>query len=401
MSGRLVILPHKSWHVWNQDNREKVKRDERLHREAQAAEELKQRKVFQQQQLDAMRRLSEPPSSGPGESEQISSEHYDSTLNTRGGVKSEHSPELELSEDPISPQELGYGLSLPILNAADDPRGSTSSSIVPFRLFEEAEMNASKDSFNEEYRREAAKKLMDQKRREGSAPWKLGDGSMEMAGVKPWYMKTEVKPSTIDYSTALPSGNSSSTLPERVRARLESLDPAKAFCKIQPPSSSPHYEDNSLAESKVDDVRHQHENDKKAKKEKATKKKTKHRKEKSRSKSKSKSKSKKSSRDESLSVSSSSSRESEGDGGGGSGEGESRKRVRVSGDGLDVYSAAGPDDEFMQSLRAKRLERERTERKRAASLLAMADIYGTGPSSSSSSSSLTYSQQYNPKYSRN
>jgi len=33
MSGRLVILPHKSWNVWNQDNREKVLRDERIQRE--------------------------------------------------------------------------------------------------------------------------------------------------------------------------------------------------------------------------------------------------------------------------------------------------------------------------------------------------------------------------------
>ena len=33
MSGRLVILPHKSWNVWNQDNKEKVMRDQRLFNE--------------------------------------------------------------------------------------------------------------------------------------------------------------------------------------------------------------------------------------------------------------------------------------------------------------------------------------------------------------------------------
>ena len=33
MSGRLVILPHKSWNVWNQDNKEKVLRDQRLFNE--------------------------------------------------------------------------------------------------------------------------------------------------------------------------------------------------------------------------------------------------------------------------------------------------------------------------------------------------------------------------------
>lgn len=35
MSSRLVILRHKSWNVWNTENREKVLRDERLHREHQ------------------------------------------------------------------------------------------------------------------------------------------------------------------------------------------------------------------------------------------------------------------------------------------------------------------------------------------------------------------------------
>jgi hypothetical protein len=35
MSGRLIILPHKSWNVWNRDNIEKVQRDERLHEEEQ------------------------------------------------------------------------------------------------------------------------------------------------------------------------------------------------------------------------------------------------------------------------------------------------------------------------------------------------------------------------------
>lgn len=39
MSGRLIISRHKSWHVWNHDNVEKVEKDERLLAEKKAEEE--------------------------------------------------------------------------------------------------------------------------------------------------------------------------------------------------------------------------------------------------------------------------------------------------------------------------------------------------------------------------
>ncbi len=53
MSGRLIILPHKKWHVWNRDNRERVARDER---EAADMEQVIKRKQIE---VDMERRVQE------------------------------------------------------------------------------------------------------------------------------------------------------------------------------------------------------------------------------------------------------------------------------------------------------------------------------------------------------
>jgi hypothetical protein len=55
MSGRLIILPHKSWNVWNRDNAEKVLRDERLHREQLEQQQKQQRKVHQETLLSKLK----------------------------------------------------------------------------------------------------------------------------------------------------------------------------------------------------------------------------------------------------------------------------------------------------------------------------------------------------------
>lgn len=56
MSGRLVILRHKSWNVWNADNREKVLRDERVHQESLTEEETSSRKRNQEAMLETLRK---------------------------------------------------------------------------------------------------------------------------------------------------------------------------------------------------------------------------------------------------------------------------------------------------------------------------------------------------------
>ena len=132
MSGRLVILPHKSWNVWNQDNREKVARDERLHREAEEAKAAKDKQLLQEQNLELLR---------------------DGEVATK----------LE-------------------------PGGSNNSGhIEPFRLFEDLEKQHYARLGNEDYLKEKAQKELLQKKRDGIADWALGEGSVENSKIRPWY----------------------------------------------------------------------------------------------------------------------------------------------------------------------------------------------------------------------
>jgi hypothetical protein len=55
MSGRLVILRHKSWNVWNQDNREKVLRDQRLHQEEVSRKVEQEKKNSQELNLEILK----------------------------------------------------------------------------------------------------------------------------------------------------------------------------------------------------------------------------------------------------------------------------------------------------------------------------------------------------------
>lgn len=88
MSGRLVILRHKSWHVWNQDNQEKVLRDERLAREAEVEKKTEEKQKLQEKNLELL----------TGEKATTSS----SSLKDSRGVK-----EKSKNGNEITPDKLG------------------------------------------------------------------------------------------------------------------------------------------------------------------------------------------------------------------------------------------------------------------------------------------------------
>ena len=66
MSGRLVILPHKSWNVWNQDNKEKVLKDQRIHNEEVQRKADNERKHFQELNLQILQSLNDKDTAKEG-----------------------------------------------------------------------------------------------------------------------------------------------------------------------------------------------------------------------------------------------------------------------------------------------------------------------------------------------
>ena len=196
MSGRLVILPHKSWNVWNQDNREKVARDERLNREELEGKERKEKECVQEHNLEQL---------------------------------------LGFKRDTSDKNDVDV-----VEESNNDPNQQ------PFRLFGDLEEQERK---NQEQL--AAKKLQEEKellakRRAGIAPWALGDGLAEMTGTnqQPWYLKKQQPQSTNDNniinnsSSSGSSGNGVMTVNEIVAKERDELlkvklDPMRRLLKAK------------------------------------------------------------------------------------------------------------------------------------------------------------------------
>lgn len=188
MSGRLVILRHKSWHVWNQDNREKVLKDERLHEEEVKRKVDVENRLIQEKTYEVLSSVSRPVEEGG------------------------------FTED-------GEGVG---------------GSIEPFRLFGDIEQQAllaKKSSENAEYVAEKMKSEQLKRKREGVEPWLLGDGSHEIKKNKPWYEVVKKEHSSSDQNIDAGCGGSrhaedkSQTNPATAREmkRKDRKDPMHSF----------------------------------------------------------------------------------------------------------------------------------------------------------------------------
>jgi hypothetical protein len=290
MSGRLIISRHKSWHVWNGDNQEKVLRDERLHREQEAEKRENERRQIQNKTLESL------------------------------------------------------GATAPVVVA---PRGKELPDNAT--LVEQAESkhknlfgDCDTRSFNnKEYLREKEKAALIKLKREGIAPWALGDGSYEAKGKRAWY---ETLP-TAAYSRSIGETSADDAKSRRSDGFKRGMDPMKGLLKSRPVtdhgaaqcvgassaaatvcSSSDGAATSSAVESKTHSSSSSFKGHDRAHRDKD--------------------------RDR-----------------------RSRKKARRD-NCVDIVGAAPPDDALMESLRARRLERERGEQRRSAQLLAQYDVFG-------------------------
>ncbi|CAM9664315.1 unnamed protein product [Discosporangium mesarthrocarpum] len=166
MSGRLIILPHKSWHVGKRENIEKVKRDERLAAEEEDVARQRAREVHQEKNVEVLR-----------EKRYISAATHPRDGGGGGGLVHKRTKESRINRDDEAPggTDQGWGTRMQHVN-----------------FFSNEEREAGKRlGKNADHEREKRERDLAEQRKTGLAPVALGDGAAELKapGSKPWYQE--------------------------------------------------------------------------------------------------------------------------------------------------------------------------------------------------------------------
>jgi len=156
MSGKLKLLPHKQWNVWNRDNREKVLRDKRLLQEENDIKEKREKELQQEHILSVLKSTAYGSNNNDNKQELI--QFNNNNNNNNNNNQNENEKQL-----------------------------------VTFRLFDDIEEKLKKQQENEDFKKEKEMKELLKQRKEGTAPWGLADGSHEKSKIKPWYINNQLK----------------------------------------------------------------------------------------------------------------------------------------------------------------------------------------------------------------
>ncbi|KAG5188035.1 hypothetical protein JKP88DRAFT_306193 [Tribonema minus] len=157
MSGRLIILPKKSWHVWRRDNLERVKRDERLAAEAQEEADEKAQRADQEIRVETLKRKREQQHQQPS-----------AKVGDGRGRKSQKSTARK-GGDAGGGVDQGWGTGAQHVNLFPEPEARSGGNVEHLREKEQQELL--------------------RQRREGAAPVALGGDAAGELQLAPWYSK--------------------------------------------------------------------------------------------------------------------------------------------------------------------------------------------------------------------
>lgn len=189
----LHILSKKSWHVWNDDNVARVKRDEAQSAVEQGAVKKRAVSAEQEARLDKLRAKAVSQLQDPGRHASVVAS-ISAPIDEAGPVLQ---PRTNAVRSDVEHINLFAGSGAEFFRGPDQDHGSSAppSSTVATSRSENmaggagrgAREIARKDAVNPEY--EAERKAAEERARKriGIQDWKLGDGAAETARIKPWY----------------------------------------------------------------------------------------------------------------------------------------------------------------------------------------------------------------------
>lgn len=187
--GKLNILQHKSWNVWNRDNIEKVLRDEREHKEKEGEEHRRRGEVESESRTQLLRKRKQEEKSAGGGDDHLGPHARPRSVRFEAG-------DDDGDDDDEEHRRRGQQQVATVGEGGGEGEGG---SYKGFNLFEgkclPLEANASATASGKSVEREAEKEKEREKEQRQWGLVGLGQDSFsgESYGARPWYAAAEVE----------------------------------------------------------------------------------------------------------------------------------------------------------------------------------------------------------------
>jgi hypothetical protein len=194
--GKLNILQHKSWNVWNRDNIEKVLRDEREHKEKEGEEHRRRGEVESESRTQLLRKRKQEERSAGGGDDQVVPHARPRSVRFEAG---DDDDDDNHGDDAGAGEEHRRRGQQQVATVGEGGGEGEGGSYKGFNLFEgkclPLEANASATASGKSVEREAEKEKEREKEQRQWGLVGLGQDSFsgESYGARPWYAAAEVE----------------------------------------------------------------------------------------------------------------------------------------------------------------------------------------------------------------